>query len=386
MFNRLLKTTKNNSFFLFGARSTGKTSLVRELFTPKDALFIDLLDPAEYRLFLSGPHELKARIDQMEARKKWVIIDEVQRVPALLDIVHQESLLSAKQFVLTGSSARKLKRGAANLLAGRAFVYHLYPLTCAELGDIFSLDYVLNWGSLPQVFSFDNDIDRRDFLDAYAHTYLREEIVSEQLVRGIEPFNRFLAVAAQMSGKIINYANVARDSGVSTPTAQTYFQILEDTLVGAKLLPYHESIRKRQSGNPKFYFFDNGVCRALSQTLTIPVLPQSYGYGNAFESFVINEIMRLNHYKRRDYNLSYLRTKSRLEIDLIVEKPAKKVAAIEIKSTDQIRKEDLRRFVTLGSSIENCELFCFSRDPHPKKIDNVLCLPWYEWLIELGLV
>lgn len=309
------------------------------------------------------------------------MIDEIQKVPKLLDVVHQQIESSRFKFALLGSSARKLKRGGANLLAGRAFVNHLYPLTARELGAQFSLEAALAWGTLPRLFAFENEADKREFL----RTYLKEEITAEQVVRRLDPFRRFLVVAALMSGQIINYSKIARDVGASTPSVQTYFQILDDTLVGFLLEPFHESIRKRLLGNPKFYFFDSGVQRALNNTLTVELKPQTLAFGIAFEHFVINEINRLQSYAKKDYRFSYLRTKDGVEIDLIIERPGLKRALVEMKSTARVTEDEVRALQQLGNNIPNSEAFCLSLDPTPKKIGAVACFPWLAGLEELGL-
>ena len=385
MFNRLIKFPQNSSFFLFGARSTGKTHLLKQRFKLSDSLYIDLLDPEANETYSLRPKTLVEQLAALPEKIEWVIIDEIQKIPKLLDLVHQQIESSRFKFALSGSSARKLKHGGANLLAGRAFVNDLFPLTAQETGDRFSLQQALAWGTLPRIFALENDVDRRDFLRTYTHTYLREEIVQEQVVRKLEPFRRFLFVAAQMSGRIINFSKIAREVGASTPTVQTYFQILEDTLVGFLLEPFHESIRKRQSGNPKFYFFDTGVQRALENTLTVAFRSQTYAYGLAFEHFVINEINRLQSYAKKDYRLSFLRTKDDVEIDLIIERPGLKRALVEIKSTECVTEDDVRSLQRLGKDISNSEAFCFSLDPTPKKIGDVLCLPWQQGLEEIGL-
>jgi predicted AAA+ superfamily ATPase len=313
------------------------------------------------------------------------VIDEIQKAPKLLDLVHQQIESSRFKFALTGSSARKLRHGTANLLAGRAFVYHLFPLTAGEIGDQFSLQAALSWGTLPRAVTLGSDHNRRDFLRAYTHTYLQEEITQEQIVRRLDPFRRFLVAAAQMSGQIVNFSKIGREVGASTVTVQSYFQILEDTLIGNLIEPFHESVRKRQRGNPKFYFFDTGIQRALNNTLQVELAPQTYGYGAAFEHFVVNEINRLQSYARKDYRLSYLRTKDGVEIDLVIERPGLRRALVEIKSTERVTEEEIRSLTRLGKDVENSEAFCLSRDPTPKKIGAVSCLPWQQGLIEIGL-
>ena len=188
-----------------------------------------------------------------------------------------------------------------------------------------------------------------------------------------------------MSGQILNFTKIAREIGSSTVTVQSYFQILEDTLIGNLVEPFDESVRKRQRGNPKFYFFDTGVQRALNNTLQVELAPQTYAFGVAFEHFIVNEIHRLQAYGKKDYRLSYLRTKDGVEIDLIIERPGMKRALVEIKSTERITDEDIRSLTILGKDVPNSEAFCLSRDPNAKKIGAVSCLPWQEGLVQLGL-
>jgi uncharacterized protein len=385
MVKRIIQFSQNNSFFLFGARGTGKTHLLKERYGNKANLYIDLLDPELARRYLLDPNRFVQELAAIRPAPEWVIFDEVQKVPALLDLVHQHIEKFSQKFILSGSSARKLKRGAANLLAGRAFVYNLFPLTAMELGGQFKLQEALNWGTLPKLTDLHDVHDKREYLRAYANTYLREEILQEQIVRNLEPFHRFLSVAAQMAGRIINYSKIAMDAGTSVPTIQSYFQILEDTLLGFMLPQFHESIRKRQRTNPKFYFFDTGIERALADKLTIDIQPRTFEYGHAFEQFVINEIYRLQSYYRKDYRLSYILTASGVEIDLIIERPGMKRAAVEIKSTISVTQSDLRSLLSLGKDIPNCELFCFSLDEVPKIIEGVHCLHWQEGMRKLGL-
>lgn len=385
MISRSLNIPKNNSFFLFGARGTGKTHLLRDRFSAQIHHYIDLLNPEQNELFNLRPNALKEQLAALKPDVEWIVIDEIQKAPKLLDIVHQQIETTRLKFALTGSSARKLRHGSANLLAGRAFVLNLFPFTARELGDSFSLPSALAWGTLPRAVTIDNDEDRRDFLRGYAHTYLQEEITQEQIVRRLDPFRRFLIVAAQMSGQIINFSKIAREIGSSSVTVQSYFQILEDTLIGTLIEPFHESVRKRQRGNPKFYFFDTGVQRALNNTLQVALAPQTYGFGVAFEHFVVNEIQRLQSYGKKDFRLSYLRTKDGVEIDLILERPGMKRALVEIKSAEQVTDEDIRSLRLLGKDVPNSEAFCLSRDPTPRRIDAVSCLPWEKGLIQLGL-
>lgn len=385
MFNRITKTSKSNSFFLFGARGTGKSTYVKANYSGADTLFIDLLNPDEEASLLRHPNRLVEEITARGQKLRCVIIDEVQKLPKLLDIVHQqiEETKRAKhpvQFILTGSSARKLRRGAANLLAGRAFLYHLFPLTESELGAHFDLTQVLQYGSLPAIFSFDAPADKRSYLEAYGRTYLKEEIWNEQIVRKLEPFAHFLEIAAQCNGKILNFSKIGRDIGIDTKTVQSYYQILEDTLTGIILPAYHRSVRKRQTTAPKFYFFDTGVKRALDGTLSVDLLPQTYAFGDAFEHFIFLEIFRLNEYQQLDYRFSYFRTHEDAEVDLIIERPGKTSLLVEIKSSECVDEADLKPLMKIAKDIGPSESICLSRDKTPRKIGNILVLPWREGL------
>lgn len=385
MIPRTLNISKSQSFFLFGARGTGKSSLLKSIFAPNEALVLDLLLPVHCDPLLRNPQSLVEQVNALSSETRWVVIDEVQKLPALLDIVHYCIENTNKMFALTGSSARKLKRGQANLLAGRAFVYHLFPLTHIELGDNFSLNSVLNFGSLPKLLQFDNEQDREMFLTGYAHTYLREEIMVEQVVRALAPFRRFLEIAAQMNGELINFSAIARDVGIDSKTVRSYYQILEDTLVGFFVDAYDRSVRKTQLKSPKFFFFDCGIKRALQGAIGTTLTEASYGYGKAFEHFVIAEIFRLNHYLRRNFRLYHLRTQGGAEIDLIIERPGQKTILIEIKSTTLIRADHVKQLDLLHGQIKNSEAICLSRDPATKQIEKVMCYPWQKGLQHLGL-
>lgn len=379
---RLLELPKKHHFFLFGPRNTGKSTLLEQTYPAESSITFDLLDSAEEDRFARNPNELFQITTALPSTITHVIIDEIQKVPRLLDIVQQLMRKTHLYFIMTGSSARKLKHGGANLLAGRAFVYHLFPFTSIELGSAFNLDAALRWGTLPEIFTFQNDEEKQEFLHAYAHTYLKEEIWGEHLIRGLDPFRRFLEVAAQGNGKIINFSNIARDVGVTDKTISSYFSILEDTLIGFFLEPFHHSFRKRLSNKPKFYFFDPGVVRALSRLTSVPLVAQTNGYGNAFEHFIILECMRLNEYSRREYRFSYLRTINDAEIDLVVERPGQPLLCIEIKSATNVGPEDIRTFTTLRQDLPDAEAIVLCNEKYSKKIDNVTVLPWQQGLRE----
>ncbi len=385
MFRRLLSPTRSNSFFLFGARGTGKTTYIRSAFHPDRALYVDLLDPEEQDRYRRNPGRLESQVRALPAPVEWVLIDEVQRAPRLLDVIQRLIEDGSRRFVLTGSSGRKLRRGASNLLAGRAFVYDLFPLTAPELADAFDLDEALRWGTLPRVFALASEEDKQAYLRAYTRTYLQEEIVAEQIVRRLDPFRHFLEVAAQSNGAIVNFTNIARDVGADPKTVISYFSILEDTLVGFLLPPFHRSIRKQQRTSPKFYCFDPGVKRALERTLTIPLQPGTYDYGRAFEHFVVTQIRHLSRYRYPDWRLSYLRTGGGAEVDLVIERPGMPAALIEIKSADRVSERDARGLARFTGDFTDPSALCISRDPTRLRIGSVWCLHWRDALVELGL-
>jgi len=397
---RAIKLPESHSFFLFGARGTGKSWLLRERLPAEQTHYIDLLTARDFEELSQRPGLLSERIARLGMGRQWVVIDEVQRVPEILNMVHLEieahsrSRMGVGQerpkerqllFALTGSSVRKLRRGKANLLAGRAFLRHLYPLTYSELPSSYSFNDALRWGALPRVITESSDDARAELLSVYVHTYLREEILEEQLARSAPPFRRFLEVAAQTNGQILNYASIARDVGVSPHTVQSYYQILEDTLIAERIEPFHESIRKRQRTAPKFYLFDIGVQRALMGSLGEHPTPRSYSFGRLFEHFIVCELIRRNSYLERDFRFSYLRTKDGLEINLVIERPGAPRALVEIKSSERINDEHLRSLSLLGPDISNSERFCLSLDPIPRLISGIHVLPWEMGFKELGL-
>jgi len=381
---RLIQFPSKKHFLLFGPRGTGKSTWLRACFS--EALWINLLDSEQEDRFARQPNEL-ANIVRALKPYTTVVIDEIQKLPKLLDIIHL--LMEEKHtvyFIMTGSSARKLKRGGANLLAGRAFVYHLFPFSYLELKEKFSLNIALQWGLLPAVYEQEDDESRRLFLNAYANTYLKEEIVAEQLVKNLNPFRRFLEVAAQMNGKFINFAGIARDVGVADNTVKDYFSILEDTMIGFFLESFHHSFRKRLQSKPKFYFFDTGVTRALSRTLQMTLQESTSAYGEAFEHLVILECMKLATYYNLDYRFSYLSTKDGAEVDLIVDRPGKPHLFIEIKSSTQVLSENLKILRQLAQDFEHCEAVCFSRDTYVKELDGITVYPWQEGITKFFTV
>lgn len=374
-FPRLLNLDKiSGSLFLFGPRMTGKTFLLRRL---RSALFIDLLDPEVELSFSRSPVIFWEKLRVLH-KNSLVIVDEVQRVPVLLDYVQKGIEEIGLRFILSGSSARKLRRGSANLLGGRALDLRLYPLTNIEVGKGFDLGMALSYGTLPRVvttFLEGKVEDVRRQLKAYCTIYIKEEVQAEALTRNVSAFQRFLSVAAQMNGETIEFASVARDSSVPMSTVKEYFSILEDTLLGDFLWPWNRSERKK--ARPKFYFFDCGVVRALQNRLVDPPTPQEKGF--LFETFFYNELKRLRDYYEKPYELSFWR-EGKHEIDILVTSPRGPIMAFECKtSTDTIsdatRTAFLKRFPDLPLIVASL------KDEHQRKLDNgVVILPWRQAL------
>jgi len=378
MYKRICNISKSRSFFLFGARGVGKTTLLTHFKNFKNPVVFSLLDPNLEDELLQNPMALKQKIEAIKPAPTHIIIDEIQKVPKLLNVVQLMMASHQYQFIMTGSSARKLKRGAANLLAGRANLYYLYPLTHLELGDDFSLAHALKYGSLPEIYSIDEEHEVINYLKSYVTTFIKEEIKSEQLVRNIDPFRKFLSVAAECNAEIINYSKISRQCGVDYKSVQNYFQILEDTLVGYVLDAFSEKIRQKQIKAPKFYWFDIGVARVLNENMRISDDPQGYSKGKLFEQFIILEMIRLNSYFAQDFKLSYLKTSEGVEIDLILEAPGKKYTFIEIKYTSTIQEEHLKNLKRLMSDYPKARFIVLCQESAARLVDGIEVLPWKQ--------
>jgi predicted AAA+ superfamily ATPase len=383
MYDRIANLSKKHSFFLFGMRGSGKSTLLKQRFPESNIFWIDLLLAEQELKYRSHPDILKDEITALikEGQKpQRVIIDEVQKIPRLLDVVHYLIENEKIKFTLTGSSARKLKRGGANLLAGRAFVYQLFPLSYRELKNYFNLDQFLSWGGLPVLYGseYRNIADKNRFLKSYIHTYLKEEILIEQIVRNIDPFHSFLEVAAQMNGEILNFSKIAREANTNDKSIERYYSILDDTLLGFHLMPFHHSVRKQQISSSKFYFFDTGIVRALKNQAHETVNPSTYEYGKLFESFVICEIFKLNKYFEKDYKLSFIKTKDGVEIDLIIEISSHKKYCIEIKSGKVKNLGDFNSQYNLSKDIPHSEFIVLAQNEKPLSDGKIHVLPWRQ--------
>jgi predicted AAA+ superfamily ATPase len=384
MFHRIIHIPKNKHCFLFGARGTGKSTWLEQCFSKEQSLWVNLLEPETEQMYALEPSRLVRVVLSLSPSVTHVILDEIQKIPKLLDVVHLliETHHVPQYFILTGSSARKLKAGGANLLAGRAIVRYLFPLLEEELKHSVDIESILRWGTLPRVINSSPE-ERDDDLRAYALTYLKEEVVVEQLIRKLDPFRRFLQVAAQANGKTVNFSNIAKDVGVDTKTVQSYFSILEDTLIGFFLENWHTSVRKRLTKAPKFYFFDLGVVRALAQHLRIiPISSTSY-FGELFEQHVIREIVHRNASLNLDLQLGYIRTDRDVEIDLVIQRPGQPLALIEIKSVTHVTEGDTRALKFFLDDFPEAEFYLLSRDSTPQLFGKIKALPWFSGVAEL---
>jgi len=372
----MVKIPHDMSFFLFGPRQTGKSSLIRNYLHDKSSWTVNLLINKDFLKFNSHPSlfysEAKFQIQQNQVRT--IFIDEIQKIPRLLDEVHLLIEEHTVQFILTGSSARKLKRLHANLLGGRSLVYNLYPFTYTELKDKFNLARALQFGLIPGIYFTPKELLRKQLL-AYVMTYLKEEIAAEGFVRNLGNFHRFLDVAAQYSSEVLNYENISREASIPGKTVKGYFEILNDTLIGFQLPAWEHSVKKQLARHSKFYFFDNGILGALSSLLTGPLSPEIRG--KRFEQFIINEIRTLIEYKELDFTLNYWRTSAGNEVDLIISQNQKPFAAIEIKAKKKIHSKDLSGLRSLNEEYPDIPyLFLISEVETPAMMDKILVLPW----------
>ncbi len=358
-----LSPLPGRSAFLWGPRKTGKTTLLRQQYP--EALWIDLLD---YDLFLSLSQRPTRLGRILEAQhSEIVVIDEVQKIPQLLDEVHRLMEHKGYRFILSGSSARKLKRGKANLLGGRAWRFELYPLVTRELNSL-NLNKALCFGLLPSHYlSPDPEMD----LKGYVHDYLKEEIQAEALTRKLPAFSRFLQSAAATNGMLLNYSNAAREAGVSVKTIREYYQILEDTLIGRQLPPWRKGRKRRLIETSKFFFFDTGIVSALLGYKKLT--PGTREYGRAFEHFILQECWAYRHYSGKDFPISFWRTASGSEVDLIL---GEADAALEIKSATDVG-ERTRGIHLFREEVPCRKTFIVSKEPLPRRIGSeITVLPW----------
>lgn len=352
---------------------TGKTTLMRGL---NAALYFDLLDPEEELRYRAAPKTFWEELAALPQRST-VIVDEIQRVPELLNYVQMGIDRMSHLFLLSGSSARKLRRGGANLLGGRALDLRLHPLTCTEMGERFSVQDALSYGTLPLIADLVASGRRGlavEHLRSYITTYIKEEIQAEALTRNVGAFQRFLAVAVQSNAQVIEFANVSRECSVAASTVKEYFGILEDTLLGSFLWPVHHSERKK--ARPKFYFFDTGVVRALQNQLVDNPTPRERGL--LFETWFIGELRRRRDYGRRPHEFGFYRERD-VEVDLVISDGAGPRLGMELKSgTAEASSRAIELFKKRfpGAPIVVASLV----DTRPRKTQGIDVLPWRDAL------
>ena len=359
------------SFFLFGPRATGKSTLIKRQLTETAPVF-DLLDSRLYLRLLSAPYDLEAIISSGK-NTGIVVIDEIQRIPELLNEVHR--LIENKKitFLLTGSSARKLRRGKANLLAGRVWESRLFPLIKKEIPD-FNLDRFLQYGGLPAVYLSQYPDEE---LDAYVNTYLKEEIMAEGLIRNLPPFSRFLRTIALASGELVNFAKLANDCQVPPSTVREYVGVLEDTLIGALLPAWAESKKRKAVRTAKFYFFDPGVTHALAGIKTLD--RNSNLYGKSFEQFIWMEIRAYLSYTRNKSELTYWRSTRGHEVDFLIGDQT----AIEVKASQNVSARDFKGLKALKEENIFKSYILVSQDPIHTRQDGFQALHWETFLEDL---
>lgn len=363
-----LKDVENESIFLWGARQTGKSTLLKMQFPERR--YIDLLKSDEFERYNRRPALLREELSLLH-EGELVIIDEIQKIPALLDEVHWLMSNHDLRFIMSGSSARKLRRSGVNLLGGRAVRKYLYPLVSAEIPD-FNLMKACNNGMLPRHY-LTEDAEKR--LQAYVGDYLQQEIKAEALTRNLNTFSRFMEVAALSNGEIVNYNNIATECGISAPTVKEYFSILEETLIGYMIPAFTRNVKRRVIQSPKFYYFDVGIANFLLKRTALK--PGSSEFGHAFEHFILQEIIAYIGYFKPMQNLSYWRTTSGYEVDAVI---GNAVVAIEIKSAVEVQSHHTKGLKAFSEEFPEARLIMVSLDKYPRRMNNVEIYPATQFL------
>lgn len=355
------------SYFFFGPRQTGKSFLIHQ--SLPGVRVYDLLDTSIYLALSQNPLRLS---QELTPQDRIVVIDEIQRIPDLLNEVHRLIEMRRIKFLLTGSSARKLRRGGVNLLGGRARTKHLHPLTYKELGKDFDLSQALTRGTLPSIYFSD---DPRADLQSYAGTYLEQEIVAEGATRNVPAFSRFLKVAALCNGTIVNFTNVANDAQVPRTTVYEYFRILQDTLILHEVPAWRLSRKRKPLASSKYYFFDVGVVGNLQGRTIRPGTPE---YGEAFETYLAHELLSYRDYMSGD-PVSFWRTTSGFEVDFILGDHT----AVEVKAKDHVSPQDLKSLRALAEEKRMKRYLLVSFESRKRQVGEVTVLPWQIFLTEL---
>lgn len=370
MFSRKinLQDAENESIFLWGARQTGKSTLLQLLFP--NTRYIDLLKSDEFERYNRRASLLREELSLLQ-ENELIIIDEIQKIPELLDEVQWLMTNKNHRFILSGSSARKLRRSGVNLLGGRAIRKHLYPFVSAEIPD-FDLKKACNNGMMPRHYLVD-DAGKR--IHAYVGDYLQQEIKAEALTRNLKTFSRFMEIAALSNGEVVNYNNIASECGVSAPTVKEYFSILEETLIGYTIPAFTKNVKRRVIQSPKFYYFDVGIVNFLLRRRSL--LPGSAEFGHAFEHLIMQELIAYIGYSESQHSLSYWRTTSGYEVDAVI---GNANVAIEIKSTEEVHSHHTRGLKAFSEEFPNSRLIIVSMDKYPRRMNEIDVIPAQHFL------
>lgn len=379
MFSRLLEVPKDRSFFLLGPRGTGKSRWAHERFG--DVPYIDLLESETYLELLAAPHRLEARLPP--SYRGWVVIDEVQKVPALLDEVHRLIEKRRLHFALTGSSARKLKAKGVNLLAGRALTRSMHPLTATELGKSFVLKRSLAYGQLPMVHDGFEPKQAREYLSSYVKTYLQEEVLQEGLTRNMSAFSRFLQTVSFSQAQVLNISSVARECQVERKSVEGYVAILEDLLLAQRLPVFTKRAQRDVTVHPKFFLFDTGVFRAVRPRGPLDSTEELEGA--ALETLVYQELRAHNDYRDLGYALHYWRTRTGLEVDFVLY-GERGLKAFEVKRSNRLRQEDFRSLLALHEDYPVAKLFLLYPGTRAYQEGPVRVLPLEQALPQLDSI
>lgn len=380
---------KKQSLLILGPRGAGKTWYIKTLLKDSpNTLTLDLLENDVYLKYLKQPSLLRKEIEYIldKTTGLLVFIDEVQKLPVLLDEVHRtiEDFKGHCQFVLTGSSARKLRKAHANLLAGRALYIHFVPFHFREIDFVKHLDKILQYGTLPSAFLEEDEEVVIHYLKTYTDTYLKEEIREEALSRNVADFSKFLELAAFENGSPVNYLKMGRQVGVSDNTIRTHYEILEDTLIATRVPAWTYSLKKQLTHSAKYYFFDNGLINALTGELRTELRKSSYRYGKLFENIAINEILRYNQLEGFDYSYYHYRDSKGGEIDLILQKNIKSPPiAIEIKSTDMPLEKEFPTLLSFQRENPEARLYILCNCKHSFEANGVTYLSFPGGIPEL---
>jgi predicted AAA+ superfamily ATPase len=374
MYTRIFKPLKLQSFLLLGPRGTGKSTFLKSFFP--EALYIDLLKAENFNSLLANPSRLENLIPSQFSQ--FVIIDEIQRIPELLNEVHR--LIEDKKihFILTGSSARQLRKKGTNLLAGRARTFHFYPLTHAELGADFNLEKSIQFGHLPEAYTKD---DPMLYLKSYVQTYLKEEIDQEGLTRNLSAFARFLESASFSQAQPLNISKVADDCHVDRKVTEGYFKILEDLMIAERVPVFTRRAKRKMGGHPKFFFFDCGVYQAIRPRG--PLDSPEEIQGPAWETLVWQELRARNEYSGWGYDIFTWRTQAKQEVDLILY-GEKGLHAIEVKRSDRIRREDLESLQLFKNDYPMAQLHFIYGGKEQKILSDIKIWPIENFLKEIS--